>query len=83
MARSTDGSVRVLRDPDFEIDHVRSQTIDLTLYGTHASPFVNAGHARYTIDAARWPKASGLVERVESHRAVAPLLEAEAAAFGG
>jgi len=48
-----------------------------------ASPFVNAGYARYTIDAARWPKASALVERVKSHSAVAPLLEAEAAAFGG
>jgi len=47
-----------------------------------ASPFVNAGYARYTIDAARWPKVSALVERVKSHSAVAPLLEAEAAAFG-
>lgn len=47
-----------------------------------ASPFVNAGYARYTIDAATWPKASALVERVKSHGAVAPLLEAEAAAFG-
>jgi glutathione S-transferase len=48
-----------------------------------ASPFVNAGYARYTIDAARWPKTSALVERVKSHSAVAPLLEAEARAFGG
>jgi len=48
-----------------------------------ASPFVNAGYAQYTIDAARWPKVSALVERVKSHSVVAPLLEAEAAAFGG
>jgi glutathione S-transferase len=48
-----------------------------------ASPFVNAGYAQYAIDAARWPKVSALVERVKSHSAVAPLLEAEAAAFGG
>jgi glutathione S-transferase len=46
-----------------------------------ASPFVNAGYAQYTIDAGRWPKASALVERVKSHDAVVPLLEAEAAAF--
>lgn len=52
-------------------------------YGVNASPFVNAGYARYTIDAARWSKAAALVERVKSHGAVAPLLEAEAAAFGG
>ena len=48
-----------------------------------ASPFVNAGYAQYTIDAARWPKLSALVERVKAHSAMAPLLEAEAAAFGG
>lgn len=47
-----------------------------------ASPFVNAGYAQYTIDAAQWPKVSSLVERVKAHSAVAPLLEAEAAAFG-
>lgn len=47
-----------------------------------ASPFVNAGYAQYTIDASRWPKASALVERVKSHEVVAPLLAAEAAAFG-
>jgi glutathione S-transferase len=47
-----------------------------------ASPFVNAGYAQYTIDAAKWPKVSALVGRVKAHRAVAPLLEAEAAAFG-
>ncbi len=48
-----------------------------------ASPFVNAGYAQYTIDAAKWPKFSALVERVKAHSAVAPLLEAEAAALGG
>lgn len=48
-----------------------------------ASPFVNAGYAQYTIDSRRWPKVSGLVERVKAHSAMAPLLEAEAAAFGG
>lgn len=48
-----------------------------------ASPFVNAGYAQYTIDAAKWPKMSALVERVKGHAVVAPLLEAEAAAFGG
>jgi len=48
-----------------------------------ASPFVNAGYAGYTIDAGKWPRASALVERVKSHDAVAPLLQAEAAAFGG
>lgn len=48
-----------------------------------ASPFVNAGYAQYTIDAVKWPKLSALVERVKAHGAVAPLLEAEAAAFGG
>jgi glutathione S-transferase len=47
-----------------------------------ASPFVNAGYARFTVDAARWSNVSALVERVKSHSAVAPLLEAEAAAFG-
>ncbi len=48
-----------------------------------ASPFVNARYAQYTIDAAKWPRMSGLFERVTAHSAVAPLLEAEAAAFGG
>jgi glutathione S-transferase len=48
-----------------------------------ASPFVNAGYAQYTIDAAKWPKLSALVERVKAHSAVAPLLEVEAKAFGG
>ena len=48
-----------------------------------ASPFVNAGYAQYTIDSARWPKVSALVERVKAHSAMAPLLKAEAAAFGG
>ena len=48
-----------------------------------ASPFVNAGYAGFTIDAAKWPNMSALVERVKSHDAVAPLLQAEAAAFGG
>jgi len=48
-----------------------------------ASPFVNAGYAQYTIDAAKWPKFSGLVERVKAHSAMAPLLKVEAAAFGG
>ena len=47
-----------------------------------ASPFVNAGYAGYKVDAARWPKFSGLVERVKAHDVVAPLLEAEAAALG-
>ena len=46
-----------------------------------ASPFVNAGYAQYTIDAAKWPKCAALVERVKAHSAMAPLLEAEAAAF--
>ena len=48
-----------------------------------ASPFVNAGYAQYTVEAAKWPKFSALVERVKVHSAVAPLLEVEAAAFGG
>jgi len=48
-----------------------------------ASPFVNAGYAQYQIEAARWPKMSALVERVKAHRVMVPLLEAEAAAFGG
>ena len=48
-----------------------------------ASPFVNAGYAQYTIDAATWPKFSALVERVKAHSAMAPLLETEAAMFGG
>ena len=48
-----------------------------------ASPFVNAGYAQYTVEAAKWPKFSALVERVKAHGAVAPLLEVEAAAFGG
>lgn len=47
-----------------------------------ASPFVNAGYAQYTIDAEKWPKVSALVERVKAHGAMAPLLQAEAAAFG-
>ena len=48
-----------------------------------ASPFVNARYAQYTVDAAKWPKFAGLFERVTTHGAVAPLLEAEAKAFGG
>ena len=48
-----------------------------------ASPFVNAGYAQYTIDPAKWPKVSGLVERVKAQPAMAPLLKAEMAAFGG
>ncbi len=48
-----------------------------------ASPFVNAGYAQYTIDAGKWPKVAALVDRVKAHGAVAPLLKAEAAAFGG
>ena len=48
-----------------------------------ASPLVNAGYAGYTVDAGTWPKFSGLVDRVKAHSAMAPLLEAEAAAFGG
>lgn len=47
-----------------------------------ASPFVNAGYAGYSIDPQRWPNMAALVERVKAHTAVAPLLEAEAAAFG-
>ncbi len=47
-----------------------------------ASPFVNAGYAGFTIDAAKWPNMAALVERVKSHSAVAPLLAAEAAALG-
>ena len=47
-----------------------------------ASPFVNAGYAQYTIDAAKWPKFSGLVSRVNEHPVMATLLKAEAAAFG-
>lgn len=47
-----------------------------------ASPFVNAGYAQYTIDAQKWPKVSGLVERVQAHRVMAELLKVEAAAFG-
>lgn len=48
-----------------------------------ASPFVNAGYAQYTIDAAKWPKLAALVERVKAHNAMAPLLEVEAKMFGG
>ncbi len=48
-----------------------------------ASPFVNAGYAQYTIEPSTWPKLSALVERVKGHSVVTPLLEAEAAAFGG
>jgi glutathione S-transferase len=48
-----------------------------------ASPFVNAGYAGYTIDPQRWPNMAALVERVKAHTAVAPLLQVEAAAFGG
>jgi len=48
-----------------------------------ASPFVNAGYAQYTIDPTNWPRMAALVDRVKAHSAVAPLLEAEAAAFGG
>jgi len=48
-----------------------------------ASPFVNAGYAQYTVDPAKWPKFSALVERVKAHSAMAPLLEVEAKAFGG
>jgi len=37
----------------------------------------------YAIDAAKWPKLSELVEREKTHSAMTPLLEGEAAAFGG
>ncbi len=47
------------------------------------SPFVNAGYAGFAIDAGKWPKVAGLVERVKAHGAVASVLEAEAASFGG
>ena len=46
-----------------------------------ASPFVNAGYADYNIDAAKWPKVAGLVDRVKAHSSVTPILEAEAAGF--
>ncbi len=48
-----------------------------------ASPFVNAGYAQFSIDAAKWPKVAALAERVKAHGAMAPLLKAEAAMFGG
>lgn len=47
------------------------------------SPFVNAGYANYSIDAERWPKAAGFVERMKAHDAMVPLLEAEKKMFGG
>ena len=75
---------RIAKRPNFRfygyVELGRDLTVaDLTL----ASPFVNAGYAQFTIDAAKWPNMSALVERVKSHSVVTPLLEAEAAAFGG
>lgn len=48
-----------------------------------ASPFVNAGYAQYTIDATKWPKVAGLVQRVNAEGVMVELLKAEAASFGG
>ena len=47
-----------------------------------ASPFVNAGYAGYAVDAALFPRLAAFVERVKSDSKVAPLLAAEAKAFG-
>ncbi|MEH6569699.1 MAG: glutathione S-transferase family protein [Halioglobus sp.] len=73
------------------LDYIESQLpADGFLYGdlgvadiALCSPFVNAGYASYTIDAQRWPKAAGFVDRVKAHGSMAPLLEAEKAMFGG
>ncbi len=47
-----------------------------------ASPFVNAGYAGYKIDAENWPKLARFVDRIKAHDTIAPLLAAEAKAFG-
>jgi len=47
-----------------------------------ASPFVNAGYGGYAVDAEQFPTLAAFIERVKSHSQVAPLLAAEAKAFG-
>jgi glutathione S-transferase len=46
------------------------------------SPFVNAGYAGYSVDAARWPRTAALIERVKALPAVQRQLQAEAALMG-
>jgi glutathione S-transferase len=47
-----------------------------------AAPFRNAAFARFTIDAARWPKSAAYVARVLAHDAVARLRPWEDASLG-
>jgi glutathione S-transferase len=47
-----------------------------------ASPFVNAGYAGYTVDAARWPRVAALIEQVRAQPQVKAVLEKEAKALG-
>ncbi|MFK8021607.1 MAG: glutathione S-transferase family protein [Pseudomonadales bacterium] len=46
------------------------------------SPFINAGYAKYSVDADSYPRFASLVERVKALDCVAPLLVAEAKALG-
>jgi glutathione S-transferase len=47
-----------------------------------ASPFFNAGYARFEIDAGRWPQLAAFVNRVREHPVIAELLAAEAKLLG-
>lgn len=46
------------------------------------SPFINASYANYTVDAARWPTLAAFIERVKTHKVMAPILAAEAKMMG-
>lgn len=47
-----------------------------------ASPFFNAGYARFEIDSERWPALAAFVQRVREHPVIADLLAAEAKLLG-
>ena len=45
------------------------------------SPFINAGYARYEVDASRWPTLAGLIARVKEVPQVSAVLVKEARAL--
>lgn len=51
---------------------------DLTII----SPFINASYAKYEVDAEKWPKLRGLIERVKDLPEVQKILGEEAKTFG-
>ncbi len=48
-----------------------------------ATQFVNLAHARYTVDAGRWPKLAAYLTRIFARPTFAKLIEEERAMFGG